>query len=169
MSNKNPYLPPAGDDSAIDALLAARSLRGVPKDRREKLKSLEKEWWKLIRGEDYNLDDFYALMCDNILSERRRVGGDWVVAQAVPTKKLRDLIKSKLGPDLVFVVLNLKKDHQLERLGPRSATLGEELIKMWMGMKYEPAEENEEKAIDLKITREMELDDVVAKIMEKIR
>ena len=55
-----------------------------------------------------------------------RVGGDWVVAQAVPSRKLRDLIKSKLGPDLQFVVLNLDKDHQEDRLKPREETFGEE-------------------------------------------
>ena len=90
------------------------------------------------------------------------------MAQAVPSRKLRDLIKSKPGPDLWFVVLNLDKDHQEERLKPRTETFGEEVGKSWMRMKYEAAEVDEENAYDLKISRDMELDDVVQKIMERL-
>ena len=95
-------------------------------------------------------------MCDNILEERNRVGGDWVVAQAVPSRKLRDLIRSKLGADLVFVVLNLDKDLQQERL------------RAGMKMVYEPAEDDEENAVDLKVARDMQVDDVVSVIMSKV-
>ena len=169
MSHKNPYLP-AAENSAMDALIAAKSLKGVPKERREIVKQSMKEWGKVVKGEDYNLEEFYSIMCEDILKERKRVGGDWAVAQAVPTRKLRDLIKSKLGPDLLFVVLDLDEDLHRERLSPRIKLVGEQRTKMWMNMKlrYELAEDNEENAVDLKITREMEPDDVVAKIMKKL-
>jgi len=167
MSHKNPYLPP-GNNSAIDALLLAKPLKGVPKERKEVVKSAMKEWEKIMAGnEEYQLEDFYAMMCEDILRERKRVGGDWVVAQAVPTRKLRDLIKSKLGPDLLFVVLNLDKDHHRERLEPRLPTFGEQFVDVFLNMKYELAEENEENVLDLKITRQMELDDVVEIIMKQ--
>jgi len=168
MSNKNPYLPP-GVNSAIDALMAAKSLKGVPKERKDGVKNAGKEWAKIMKGdEDYDLEEFYSLMCEDIIKERMRVGGDWVVAQAVPTRKLRDLIKSKLGPDLLFVVLDLDKDHHKERLSPRTESFGEEITNLWMMIKFEVAEDDEENVIDMKITREMELDDVVAKIMAKL-
>ena len=118
MSNKNPYLP-LQDNSAIDALIAAKALRGIPNARKEAMGTALKEWSKFKKGEeDYNLEEFYTLLCDNIITERERVGGDWVVAQAVPTRKLRELVRSILGPDLVFVVLDLEKGLQEERLKP---------------------------------------------------
>ena len=79
------------------------------------------------------------------------------------------MIKSKLGPDLQFVVLNLNEDHREERLKPRTETFGEELVKSCMRMKYEAAEDDEENTYDLKITREMELDDVVQKIVARLK
>jgi len=167
MGHKNPYLPP-GNNSAIDALLAAKHLKGVSKERKEAVKNAGKEWMKVVNGEDFNLDDLYSNMCEDILRERNRVGGDWVVAQAVPTRHLRDLIKSKLGPELLFVVLNLDEDHHRERLGPRTQQFSEEIVDVWMKIKFEPGEDDEENVFDLKITREMKLDDVVGEIMRKI-
>jgi len=168
MSHKNPYLPIA-ENSAIDALIMAKSLKGVPKEKKEAVEQSMKEWIKLLKGEeDYNLEEFYTLLCENIIHERKRVGGDWVVAQAVPTRRLRDLIKTVLGPELLFVVLDLEKEHQKERLRPRIESFGEDVANSWMGMKYEPAEDDEENAFDLKITREMELDDVVGRILNKL-
>ena len=169
MSHKNPYLP-LGEDSAMDALMVARQLRGVPKETKDVCANAMKEWGKVMKGEvDYDLEAFYSLMCDNILYERKRLGGDWVVAQAVPTRKLRDLIKAKLGPDLQFMVLNLDKDYQEERLKPRFDLLGKEFAEMWMKMIYEPAQDDEENAVDLKITREQSLDDVVELFQNCVR
>jgi len=169
MSHKNPYLP-LGEDSAIDALMVAKQLRGVPKEIKKVVANAMKEWGKVMKGEvDYDLEPFYSLMCENILHERKRLGGDWVVAQAVPTRKLRDLIKSKLGPDLQFMVLNLDKDYQAERLKPRFDLLGKEFAELWMKMIYEPAGDGEENAVDLKITREQSLDDVVQLIKDSLR
>ena len=168
MSHKNPYLP-LGDESAIDALMVARPLRGVPKERKEIVAKSMIEWGKAMKGEeDYDLGPFYSLMCENIIKERKRLGGDWVIAQAVPTRKMRDLIKTKLGSDLHFMVLNLDKDYQEERLKPRFELLGEDLAKGWMEMKYEPAEDGEENAVNLKITREHSLDDVVELIKNNL-
>eukprot|EP00091_Calanus_sinicus_P006650 TRINITY_DN17357_c0_g1_i1.p1 TRINITY_DN17357_c0_g1~~TRINITY_DN17357_c0_g1_i1.p1 ORF type:complete len:132 (-),score=43.87 TRINITY_DN17357_c0_g1_i1:50-445(-) len=122
-----------------------------------------KEWGKFRNGEDYSLEEFYTLLCENIIQERQRVGGDWVVAQAVPTRKLRELVRSFLGPDLVFVVLDLETGLQEERLKPREGSYD---LK-YFDMKYEAAHDDEENTIDLKITREMDLENVVDNIMSK--
>merc|ERR1712106_898928 len=112
-------------------------------------------------------EPFYSSMCENIIQERKRIGGDWVVAQAVPSRKMRDLIKSKLGAKLQFMVLNLDRDYQLERLEPRTEKFGKEIAKAWVNMKYEPAEDEEENTFALKITREVSLDDVVEQIKSR--
>jgi len=164
MSNKNPYLPPA-DNTAIDALIEARPLRGIPSKRKEVLGQAMKEWSKFKNGEDYDMEDFYTLLCENIVKERQRVGGDWVVAQAVPTRKLRELVRSLLGQELVFVVLDLDEDLLKRRLKPR---LGSYDMK-YFDMKYEPAQLEEDNTVDLKITPEIELDIVISSILEKTK
>ena len=108
--------------------------------------------------EDYDLSEPMGLMWENILKERKRVGGDWVIAHATTTRKLRDMIREKLGPKLVFVVLDMDKDHQRERLGPRLEVLGETFNEILTKIKYEPVDDDEENAIDLKVTRDMQLD-----------
>jgi len=166
--HKNPYLP-LTKNSAIDELLAAKHLKDVPNEITAALARSGKEWKKLMEGrEDYDVSESMGLMCENILKERKRVGGDWVVAFAVTTRKLRDMIKEKLGPQLVFVVLDMDKDLQQERLVPRLEALGETFNDICEKIKYEPASDDEENVIDLKITRDMQLDDVVKIIMEKL-
>merc|ERR1711892_239859 len=160
MSNKNPYIPVA-ENSAIDATIAARPLRGVSKARKEGLSNALKEWTKMKKGEEFDLEEFYSLLCENIIQERRRVGGDWVVAQAVPTRKLREFVKSLLGPELVFVVLDLDAGLQKERLKPR---LGAFDVK-YFDMKFEVVQKDEVNTIDFKITDAMTLENVVASIL----
>ena len=72
-------------------------------------------------------------------------------------------LRSILGPDLVFVVLDLEKGLQEERLKPRLGSFD----KKYFDMKYEAAQDDEENTIDLKITREMELGKVVDIIISK--
>ena len=87
----------------------------------------------------------------------------------VPSRKLRDQIKSKLGSHLVFVVLNMDKDLQRERLEPRVEIFCEQFNEILMKIKHEPATDDEENAIALKITKDMLLDDVVKMIMETVK
>ena len=42
-------------------------------------------------------EKFYEYMADSIGNERKRIGGDWVIAQAVPTRNMRDVIRQQLG------------------------------------------------------------------------
>ena len=48
---------------------------------------------------------FYKYMSDCIDYERKRIGGNWVIAQAVPSRNMRDIIRNVLGKDLVFILL----------------------------------------------------------------
>eukprot|EP00092_Neocalanus_flemingeri_P009390 GFUD01010104.1.p1 GENE.GFUD01010104.1~~GFUD01010104.1.p1 ORF type:complete len:351 (+),score=105.54 GFUD01010104.1:41-1093(+) len=166
-SKKNPYLPQS-ENSAIEGLLSAKYLKHVPKETAAIIHRSGKEWEKAFKGEDSDLSEVFNVMCENILKERKRVGGDWVVAMAVPNRKMRDLIKEKLGSELVFVVLNLDKDLQLERLEPRVETLGSKFNEILFAMEFEPVCEDEENTIDLKITRDMDLDEVVKAILDNI-
>jgi len=163
---KNPYLPPS-ENTATDALLSAKRLKGVPNEVKAAVAKVGEEWKKAAKGEDYDMTECYSLMCENILKERKRIGGDWVVAQAVLSRKHRDIIRERLGHQLKFVVLDLDKDLQLERLRTRGEAF-EELLGAWMKLKYDPVSVDEENAIYLKITRDMKLNDVVTMIIDNL-
>ena len=129
-----------------------------------------KDFKAMIEGKDFeqkSLENFYASMCKDIITEKKRMGGDWVVAQAVPSRALRDHIRSQLGPDLIFVVLSMPKEDQKARLiqrhGEESGFL-EHLEKMDI---WEPAEADEERIVaTIKVTTETlhrELNDLIKK------
>ena len=50
-----------------------------------------------LSTEDWEtMERFYFLMCEDILTQRRRIGGDWVMAGGVPLKRFRDRIRSAI-------------------------------------------------------------------------
>ena len=45
---------------------------------------------------EFNIEDyreFYTIMCEDIMRERKRIGGDWAVAGLALTQSLRDHIR----------------------------------------------------------------------------
>ena len=114
---------------------------------------------------------FYKYMSNCISYERKRIGGDWVVAQAVPTRKLRDGIRKILGDDkVVFFLLSLKREVTLERLtkrhGEGEAAQGMTDFCMKVESFYELKASDEDDTFDIIITKEMSPNDVAQKIME---
>ena len=88
--------------------------------------------------EDYDkakMEDYYDLLCKDIIKERKRIGGDWVLAGVAMNQELKniircnnfnikmtdisDIFRSRIGPDLVFVVLSMDKEDVRERLCTR--------------------------------------------------
>ena len=77
-----------------------RNLIGEGKEEREAVskehgKPFDKIWKKKkLKKEDYEaLEKYYGLICEDISSQRARVGGDWAVAGCVIQKHQRDLIR----------------------------------------------------------------------------
>ena len=94
---------------------------------------------------------FHEMALD-ICKQRKRLGGDWAIAQAVFSQAQRDQIRKIIGPDLIFMVLNLTKECQGKRLENRHAGDDEagamfaDSLKRFYDL-YEPAGENEENAL----------------------
>jgi len=108
---KNPYIPVDAAEPS-KAVVSQKSLRGEGlMERIAKVNRGSAEYQKMTQGQEYDRkileDDFYGLICNDIKRERGRLGGDWVVAMAVDTRAWRDFIRSRLGPDLEFVVLEM--------------------------------------------------------------
>ena len=167
----NPYIPSDVDEPSL-ATVKQKPLKGVPKDRTDAVNNGIKDFMAMIEGKDFEvekIEEFYSAMCKDIAKERKRMGGDWVVAQAVPTKALREHIKRQLGPDLIFVVLNMTKEDQMKRILARHGEQGgvtDWLIKLYD--LYEPAMEDEKNAIDVVVTSDMSRDDVVQEILKML-
>ena len=169
----NPYIPPNAEEPSM-ATGKQRALIGVPQERTDAIKQGMKDFIAMIEGKSFdqkNVEAFYTAMCKDINAERKRMGGDWVVAQAVPTRSLRDHIRKQLGPDLIFVVLNMTKEDQMKRImqrhGEEQSTIVDFLTKLYDF--YEPATEDEENAIDVEVTNDMSREDVVQKILNMLK
>ena len=77
---------------------------------------------KMLMDKEFDeeaLVKYYEFICDDIKRERERIGGDWAVALVVNTRRLRDLVRSRLGPDLTFVVLDIAWEDLEERVTSR--------------------------------------------------
>merc|ERR1719266_1717035 len=94
-------------------------------------------------------DYYYNLMAEDILKERKRVGGDWIVAYAMSKRLDRDIFRKVLGDDLIFVVLDISLDLVTERLKGRGKV---ELAKEHH--EYEPAQKDEPNTISFEIKKD---------------
>ena len=77
---------------------------------------------KLLKDEEVDEEALVKcgeILCDDIRRERERIGGDWAVAMVVHTRRMRDFFRSRLGPDLTFVVLDMDWEDVVERLRSR--------------------------------------------------
>ena len=171
----NPYIPPDVEEPSTEGFATQKFLKGLSQERIDAAVSSESEFDALTKGESTetkNLCKMYSEMAKDIAKERKRLGGDWAVTQAVPTRKLRDHIRAELGPDLIFVVLHMTKEDQEARIKARhgedaGGELNDYLLRAYNI--YEPAGEDEPKTLDVRVTPEMTRDDVVDKVLNMLK
>ena len=112
-------------------------------------------------------------MANDILKQRQRIGGDWSIAFAVFSRKQRHIIRKILGPDVIFVVLNLTKDCTKKRLAGRhgDGDLADKITNTLLEMHkfYEKAGEHEFKSFNIMIEEDMNADNVIDKVMDIIK
>ena len=112
-------------------------------------------------------------IANDILKQRQRIGGDWSIAFAVFSRKQRDIIRKILGPDVIFIVLNLTKDCTKKRLASRhgDGDVADKITNMLLEFHkfYEKAGEDEENAFNIMIEEDMNSDDVINKVMDIIK
>ena len=124
--------------------------------------------------------DFEKLKSDEVLPlfthaaeaigfQKKRIGGNFVIADAVPTRKIRDHIKKTL-PDCIFVTLTLSKEVQEKRCKARHGD-GEEAEKILTFLTrilelYEKPWADEKNTFNVDITEGMSPQDVMKKVLE---
>jgi len=172
LQGNNPYVPLDAKEPTL-AAMQQRRLKGIPKETEHVIAEGGVHFMEWVEEREYDkekLEGLFRELCADICKERKRLGGDWAIAFAVPTRHYRDLMKKILGPDVIFVVLNMSKEGQEERIrqrhGEDAGATGESLMKM--NAFYEPATEDEDQAIDVLVTNDMSREDVVKKILSMI-
>ena len=118
---RNPYIPPDSDlqwgpNNHQQSLLRGAGLA----ERMEVCNERSMASQKAVKSEgEEALAKFYEFLCDDIKSGRDRIGGDWAVAMGGFTRQVRDLVRSRLGPDVTFVVLDMAWEDMEERFRSR--------------------------------------------------
>ena len=173
MNNMNPYVSTDVDEPTL-AMMSQKFLKGVPQERIDIVAEGMGPFMDFIDGKEYDFGkvcEFYRAMCKDIVSEQKRIGGDFAVAQAVPTRAFRDFCRTQFGDNFIFVVLHMSKEDQLARIhgrhGEEGGSLNDMLTKVYD--LYEPAGEDEKNSIHCLITKDMTREDVVDKILRLLK
>jgi len=142
MLGHNPYVFP--NESVVDVRSEKPALIGA--GMRERMFAVlgflnNQRMWEKNQTEDRSpTKRFYQLMAEDIKSERKRVGGDWIVAFAMSRRSDRDIFREVLGQDLLFVVLDISFQLVKERLAGRGQ--GEDSMAE-IHWKFQPAQLDE--------------------------
>ena len=178
MFGLNPYVGAAPKGTTQ---FGTKALSGIPSERTEVCRvTLVEGYTKLLKGEEVNdkiWEDFYELLCKDILREREKLGGNWVVTQAVYSRTARDIIREKMGDSLILVVLETEEeDLQIERLARRASKkeilTAEELESSKKKMSgfvgyHDTVEDDEPNTFKIVVTGDMTPKDVAKKVHEK--
>ena len=118
------------------------------------------------------LQPMFDLLAKDIAHQRKRLGGNMVIAQAIHSQKQRERMRKIIGPDLVFIVLGMSRECQKKRImGRHGEDFPETFLNIMIKMAeiYEPAGAEEENAFNVVITEEDSRDDVLQKIVDIIK
>ena len=170
---RNPYLP-----------LNSTNLNHPPKQRRLKLSKMDetimkggpscdlfKNWdGKKITECVERKAKKYQVLAKHILQERQRLGGNFVVAMGIETRYFRDIIRQIIGPEMVYVILNISKELQYKRVierekNPKSSRF-KGLVRVYSF--FEGVQEGENRVIGINVDENKTIEMVVKEILSEI-
>lgn len=114
---------------------------------------------------------FVQFMAKDIKAQQKRIGGNFAVAFGIHSKKFRDIVRKQI-PDVIFVSLKMSKEMVAKRLSARHGyTLTDEMLEGFVKIAefFEGPQKGEKNIHEIEIREEMTRDDVLGKIMEKIK
>ena len=170
----NPYFPKEVKNPTLE-VRQQRPLKGYSFESMKVILPGATEWSKIIKFLDYDsqlVSNLYREMARFILKEKKRIGGDWVVAQAVPTRQMRDAIKEVLGDQCTFLTLCLSEEANAQRVEERfsgaKSKAAEDMKKMCIKMYrlFESVEVNESHAFNLIVEPDMDISQVTETILK---
>ena len=129
---------------------------------------------KLQSYDAENVKPFFRVLAENIVKHKKRLGGNFAVAQAVPSREFRDCMKEVFGPQAIFVTIRLSKETNVKRVEARHAGGDEEMkksiIEFLNGIydQYEDAQPGEENCVTVHVEPEDSREDVMNKILKLV-
>ena len=136
------------------------------------MKTAEVEINKMTAGcyEDVdwnNLKPMYINIAKDVGFQKNRIGGNFVVAQAIHSQEFRNLIRSIL-PNCIFINLSMTQEGSKQRIQSRH---GDQAGELWefFSKEYELFEkpgEAEENTYNIDIDENMTPNDVLEKVLE---
>jgi len=179
MNMINPYIPLDAAEPSL-AQMNQKGVTGVSDETFRKLVKGLDEFPKMMDGLEYDPDimgEWYEEMAKDILKEKNKIGGTWAVAQAVPTRAMRDKIKNILGDQCIFVTLHLSEETNAKRVEQRHGgeSMDPEMKKMIAEMLnkmyaiFEIAQPDEDNAVNVEIGPDMGKVEVAKMILSKVQ
>ena len=77
--------------------------------------------------------------------------------------------RGQVGSDLVFVILDMDKDSQKKRLGNRLGEIGNSFLNDLAKMSLDPATDDEQNLVNIKITRDLSRVQVTEMVLAGIK
>ena len=114
------------------------------------------------------MDTFRA---EDIARQHQRFGGKMVIAQSVFSRQQRQLIKESLGYNVIFIILSISSELQIDRIKSRHGqVVTDEYIDSLLkfGQLCEKAGEIEENAFDITVTGNISKEDLADKIVSLV-
>ena len=105
------------------------------------------------------------------MSQKQRIGGKWVICQAVFRRRHREAIRRVIGKDLIMINLKLDTKYQKPRLEKRHGkNLGAPFMNYLLNMSKHMQEisDQEENTFEITVTEEMTEEDVLDKVLKII-
>merc|ERR1711974_499630 len=152
--------------------MGQKALKGIPRDYVDAITTTMTEFEKLSQGrmDEINWDltkPFYTNIAKDIATQKKRVGGDFAIAQAITSREMRDHIRLTL-PDCIFITLTLTKENQKKRVQARHGDDCGPILDMFerIFQFYEGPGEGEKNVYDIDVTEDMTPDDVMTAVLE---
>ena len=146
--------------------------QGIPKDVAEQATVAKNQYKKLLEpdGEvDWEkLKIFYTNIAKDVAAQKKRIGGNFSIAQGVTSQELRNHIRLTI-PDCIFITQTMTQESQIKRIKARHGEdLSEGLLDMLSGIHklYELPGENEPNTFNVDITESMNRKDVLNKVLD---
>ena len=58
---------------------------------------------------------FYEVICEDVLKQKARIGGNWAIAVGATTKAYRDMCRKMIGDELIFVSIKMADSGEIEK------------------------------------------------------
>ena len=120
---------------------------------------------------EQKFEPMLSAAAQDIMKHYKKLGGNWSIDYFVFSRKQRDTLRKILGRNLTFIVLNMTKEFQKQRLLQRHQPGDEEGLNFLLKLYelFEPAEDSEENAYNVSISKEMSPEDGIEKVIEILK